>query len=404
MIHAPLATFSPVPVPEAAQQMVQVFGSTGSIGRSALEVIRRAKGRFAVHTLTARSQIALLAEQIEEFHPKIAVVGSAAGKKALQDFLSSSPDREITILVGEAGLVEAASAEDAEIHVAGLSGMAGLPSVLAAIRAGHRVALANKESIVAAGGLIATALEAHPTASLIPVDSEHSAIFQCLVGSTLSNLSQIVLTASGGPFFGWSRAALVEVTPEQALAHPTWDMGPKNSIDSATCMNKALEIIEACWLFGVSESTIEVVVHPQSIVHSLVSFIDGSVLAQLSAPDMCGALGYALSYPSARIDGLCRQLDLVSVGKLEFFSQDEATFPAIVLGREAYRAGPGACLVFNVANEIAVEAFLRGKLPFLGISAFVLQSLEHHSDLTFSSEEELLLMEAELRRILSEGL
>ncbi|MBS0570786.1 MAG: 1-deoxy-D-xylulose-5-phosphate reductoisomerase [Proteobacteria bacterium] len=355
---------------------VAVLGATGSIGASALDVIARHPQRFAVTALSANRNVDALVALCAAHTPAFAVIADAARESELRTRLAAAklPTRALS---GDAGLREAATG-DADIVIAAIVGAAGLDSTLAAARAGKRLLLANKEAVVMAGPLLLQALRAGG-GELIPIDSEHNAIFQCLPGGRpdlqRAGVRRIVLTASGGPFRGRTRAQLANVTPDQACAHPNWVMGRKISVDSATLMNKGLEVIEAHWLFGARADRIEVVVHPQSIVHSLVEYADGSTLAQLGNPDMRTALAHALAYPE-RIESAVARLDLSQVGALQFQAPDRATFACLDLAYRALAAGGTAPAILNAANEIAVAAFLAGTLPFLAIAEVIAATLD----------------------------
>ena len=360
---------------------VAVLGATGSIGASALDVIARHPRRFAVAALSANRNVDALVALCVKHRPALAVIADPALESTLCDKLAAAnlPTRAAS---GDAGLREAA-AGDADIVIAAIVGAAGLDSTLAAARAGKRLLLANKEAVVMAGPLLLQALR-EGGGELVPIDSEHNAIFQCLPTSGLpgghpdlddAGVRRIVLTASGGPFRGRTRAQLAAVTPDQACAHPNWVMGRKISVDSATLMNKGLEVIEAHWLFGASPDRIEVVVHPQSIVHSLVEYIDGSTLAQLGNPDMRTALAHALGFPE-RIESGVAGLDLARLGALQFETPDRATFACLDLAYRALAAGGTAPAILNAANEIAVAAFLAGTLPFLAIAEVIAATLD----------------------------
>jgi 1-deoxy-D-xylulose-5-phosphate reductoisomerase len=341
---------------------IAVFGSTGSIGRSALEVIAASEGRLKVAALSARSRLAELVEQARKFRPQW-VVASDAEAAAAFDWSGLPKDCELA--TGPDALVKIAAADGVDVVLAAIVGRAGLESTWAALESKKTVALANKETLVMAGELVTT-LARKTGGQLLPVDSEHSALFQALKAGDVREVDRLVLTASGGPFKNLSPGELQQVTVAEALEHPTWSMGPKITIDSATMMNKALEIIEARWLFGVDAQRIAVVIHPQSIVHSLVEFVDGSVLAQMSPPDMRLPIQYALYYPE-RAPGVADRIDWRRTMRLDFEPPDRERFPAIALGEEAARAGGTAGAVLNGANEAAVEAFLDGELHFTEI-------------------------------------
>ncbi len=354
-----------------SRRRVAILGATGSIGTSALNVIERHPDRFDVVALAAHRKVDELVALCARFKPALAVIADDALLVSLQAKLreAGSPTRAAA---GPAGLIEAASG-DADTIIAAIVGAAGLESTLAAARAGKRLLLANKESIVMAGALLIDALRASG-GQLIPIDSEHNAIFQCLPDTRRDletiGVRRIILTASGGPFRGKSRAQLASITPDQACAHPKWSMGRKISVDSATLMNKGLEVIEAHWLFGAPAGRIDVVVHPQSIVHSLVEYADGSTLAQLGNPDMRTALAHALAWPE-RIDAGVSALDLPALAQLTFEEPDRATFRCLDLAYSALRAGGSAPIILNAANEIAVGTFLEGGLPFLAIPELI---------------------------------
>lgn len=345
-----------------AAKNVAVFGSTGSIGTSAVEVIGGSNGRLRVVALSARCRLDRLVEQARHHRPRWVIATDAAAAK---NFNWSALPRETELLVGGAKLAEVAAAPEVDVVLAAIVGSAGLQSTWAALEAGKTVALANKETLVAAGGQV-TRVAALRGGTIVPVDSEHSAIFQALHAGRHEDLKRIVLTASGGPFRQLSADQLRQVTVDDALAHPTWDMGRKITVDSATMMNKALEIVESRWLFGLTDDQIEVVIHPQSIVHSFVEFVDGSIIAQLGPPDMKLPIQFALDYP-CRHPGLAAKLDWSKAWRLEFEPADLDRFPALALGHEVARAGGTSGAVLNAANEAAVEAFLGGELHFTEI-------------------------------------
>jgi 1-deoxy-D-xylulose-5-phosphate reductoisomerase len=356
---------------------IAVLGATGSIGASALDVIARHPDRFRASALTAHRRIEPLVALCARFHPELAVIADEALLPALRERLAAAalPTRAAA---GADGLLEAASGPHCDTVVAAIVGAAGLSSTLAAARAGKRLLLANKEAVVMAGPLLTAALHAG-RGELIPIDSEHNAIFQCLprphADLAVSGVRRVLLTASGGPFRGRRREELGAVTAEEACAHPNWVMGRKISVDSATLMNKGLEVIEAHWLFGASPEQIEVVIHPQSVVHSLVEYRDGSMLAQLGQPDMRTALAHALAWPE-RIESGVGPLDLVQLGRLDFAAPDRRTFRCLDLAYRALATGGTAPVVLNAANEIAVAAFLNGTLPFLAIPELIEATLE----------------------------
>ncbi len=360
---------------------IAILGSTGSIGRQALDEIRRHRERFQVAALSAHRNAALLFEQIREFHAPAAILTGAPLPPVPEDlsFCQFYQQNELE------KIAEECDADDALIAVVGV---AGLGATLAARAKGKRILLANKETLVAGGALVMAACPCeNGLPSLLPVDSEHSAIFQCLRGAEGNKLSKIFLTASGGPFRTWTKEQLEGATKAQALNHPTWNMGSKITIDSASMFNKALEIIEAKWLFNVEPEQIEVVVHPQSIVHSMIAFEDGAVLAQLGVPDMRVPILYAMTFPE-RIESAVPTPDFAALGALTFEKGDPVRFPALRLAYEALHEGGAACCMLNAANEVAVEAFLNDKIPFGVISRTVQETLNRvgHQPLTSLSD------------------
>jgi len=355
-----------------------ILGSTGSIGVNTLEVMSRFPDRFSVAALCARGSVDTLAEQVQRFSPSLAVVIDAPTAQALKERLPAGSSTEVVF--GEAGYCQAAALPDVDMVVSAMVGAAGLAPTIAAMEAGKAVALANKEVLVMAGETV-MALAARKGVPLLPIDSEHSAIFQCLQGNDKTFLSKIHLTASGGPFLNKTRQEVANATLAQALSHPTWTMGKKISIDSATLMNKGLEVIEAHFLFDVPADRIQVVVHPQSIIHSMVSYIDGSMMAQLSVPDMKGAIAYALSFPE-RLALNQPAPDLAALGRLTFFPPDLDRFPCLGLAFEACRRGKTFPAVLNAANEVAVDAFLCEQIPFGHIPRVIEQVLAKHTGVT----------------------
>jgi 1-deoxy-D-xylulose-5-phosphate reductoisomerase len=348
---------------------VTVLGSTGSVGCNTLDLIARQPAAFAIEALTAGANVALLIEQARAFRPRMAVVGDARCYAALKEGLAGTG---VCAAAGAEALIEAASLP-AEWVMAAIVGAAGLGPTLAAIRRGAVVALANKECLVCAGGLMMAEVGANG-ATLLPVDSEHNAIFQVFDAERPKTIERIILTASGGPFLDFDRAAMATVTPAQAVAHPVWDMGPKISVDSASLMNKGLEIIEAHHLFRLPEDKIELLIHPQSVIHSMVGYIDGSVLAQLGTPDMRTPIAHVLGWPE-RMPAPSARLDLAEIGALTFADADLERFPAPRLAREVLQCGGGAPTILNAANEVAVQGFLSGEIGFLDIPRVVEETL-----------------------------
>lgn len=382
---------------------IALLGATGSIGASALDVIARHPDRFALHAVSAQSRVPELLAICDRFRPDVAIVADESAYAALRDGLKDL-GLPTEARSGAGALDEIAASDDNDTVIAAIVGAAGVASTVAAARAGKRLLLANKESVVLAGAVLMRAASANG-ARILPIDSEHNAIYQCLPGDgSNEGVRRLLLTASGGPFRGRDRASLANVTAEEACAHPNWVMGRKISVDSATLLNKGLEVIEAHHLFGLPAERIEVVVHPQSVVHSLVDYIDGSVLAQLGNPDMRTALAYGLAWPE-RIDSGVAPLDLASLARFDFEAPDHAAFPGLGLAFDALRAGGTAPAILNAANEVAVAAFLEGKLPFLGIPALIeatlaAQAVEPAADLgvLLASDREARRRAAELLR------
>jgi 1-deoxy-D-xylulose-5-phosphate reductoisomerase len=352
---------------------IAILGSTGSIGRSALAVVDAHPSRLQVAALAAGDNATLLAEQIERYRPAIAGMASTSGVDRLRSALSSAAT---TVVAGADGLLAVATHPDVDIVICASAGTAGLEAVLAAIEAGKTIALANKEVLVMAGALVTEAARRRGVA-ILPVDSEHNAIHQCLHGRQLTEVRRLVLTASGGPFRELTQSELDQVGPEAALRHPTWQMGKKITIDSATLMNKGLEVIEAHWLFGVDADRIDVLIHPQSIVHSMVELTDGSVIAQLGVTDMRLPIQYACSYPD-RWEAALPTLDLVRAGRLDFHEPAHDRFPCLALAYRALRTGGTLPVVLNAANEVAVGAFLEGKLGFTAIARVIEKTMNTH--------------------------
>ncbi len=357
-----------------AARTVVILGSTGSVGVSTLDLLSQVKAEVDILALTAGRNVALLAQQALAWRPRLAVIKDESRAPELRERLAGSG---IAVAAGEAAIVEAAG-QGADWVMAAIVGVAGLAPTLAAARAGSIVALANKESLVCAGpALLAVAKAAG--GQVIPVDSEHSAIFQVFQPASADQVRRLILTASGGPFRGWGREAMAAATPEQAVAHPTWDMGAKISVDCATMMNKGLEMIEASYLFAMPAERIEVIVHPQSVVHSLVEYADGSTLAQLGPPDMRAPIACAWAWP-ARVAWPAEKLDLAAIGRLTFEAPDDKRFPALAIARQALGAGAGASAAMNAANEVAVGAFLDRAIGFLDIAEAVARTIEEMND------------------------
>lgn len=353
-------------------RQVTILGATGSIGLSTLDVIRRHPDRFQIYALTACRQVPAMLELCREYRPKYAVMADSRCAKELAERIPA--DWGVDVLGGPEGLVQVASAEACDTVMAAIVGAAGLEPTLAAVREGKRVLLANKEALVMSGKLFMDAV-AESGAELLPIDSEHNAIFQCLPPHQIRNfpgagVRRVLLTASGGPFRQTAADALIHVSPEQACAHPNWSMGQKISVDSATLMNKGLELIEACWLFNTQPSQIEVHVHPESIIHSMVEYVDGSVLAQLGSPDMRTPIANGLAWPE-RIDAGVEPLDLFALGRFHFERPDGERFPCLRLAAEAFEQGGTSPAVLNAANEEAVAAFLRRELRFTDIPVII---------------------------------
>ena len=380
---------------------IAILGATGSIGKSTLDLVERNRDRLEVVAVTAATNTEALADIARRTGAKLAVI---ADESRLDDLLGLLGGISCRAAAGERALIEAA-AGDADLVVAAIVGCAGLKPVMAAVDAGKTVALANKEALVTAGELMTRAAQASG-ANLLPVDSEHNAIFQCLAGASIGDVSRIILTASGGPFRTASADFIAAATPAQAVAHPNWSMGAKISVDSATMMNKGLELIEARYLFGLPSGRIDVLIHPQSVVHSLVEFVDGSVLAQLGSPDMRIPIAFALAWPE-RMETAAPRLDLAAIGRLEFEAPDLTRFPALRLARGALEAGGAAPVILNAANEVAVAAFLGGRLSFPEISEFVERTLETATESAPESIDDVIEIDKRARScveaLMSEG-
>ena len=359
-------------------QKVAVLGSTGSIGVSTLDVIARHPDRFRIEALTANTQVERLFEQCKQFRPAIAVMADESSARSLKLMLEES-GLETTVSAGMDALCTTVSSDDINVVMAAIVGAAGLKPTLAAVKAGKRVLIANKEPLVMAGDIF-IAEARRSGALLLPIDSEHNAVFQCLpsdfrTGSTPAGIRRVLLTCSGGPFRLRATSELSDVTPDEACAHPNWNMGRKISVDSATLMNKGLELIEACWLFGIEPDKVEIVIHPQSVIHSMVEYLDASVLAQLGNPDMRIPIAHALAWPE-RIDSGVASLNLFDVARLEFESPDVERFPCLRLASEAVLAGGTAPAILNAANEVAVQAFLDGDIRFTQIAEVIAAVME----------------------------
>lgn len=365
---------------------IAILGSTGSIGTSALQVIDHLGEEYQVGALVAHSNIDLLEAQIKKYKPAYVAVYDEKAAKKLKERLPAQK-----ILQGPEGIIEAAAASDADIVISAIAGTLGLAPTIAAIEAGKTIALANKEALVS-GGSYVVELAKSKGVSLIPVDSEHSALFQCLQGNRHQDIRRLILTASGGPFRTHSLAELQAITPEQALKHPNWSMGPKVTIDSSTLMNKGLELIEAYWLFGVPLERIEVVIHPQSVIHSMVEYCDGSMLAQMSEPSMLVPIQYALTYP-ARKEGILKPFDFIRYQKLEFSYPDFSKFRALALAIEAIKKGQSYSCFMNAANEVLVGRFLNGEFGWLQIAEKLETLMDRHAPQPLHSLEEILTVD-----------
>lgn len=371
-----------------------LLGSTGSIGTQTLSVVDHHPDQFEIEALAAYRSVDAMAEQVAKYHPKRVCMVDEAAAKALAARV------DVPVLAGEKGLLTLCDETEADIALDAVVGIAGLTAVMRLIERGVDIALANKEALVTGGALVMEAARKHQV-KMLPVDSEHSAIFQCLQGGAAP--LRLWLTASGGPFFGWKAEDLAKVTPAQALKHPNWSMGSKITIDSATLMNKALEVIEARWLFDVEPDNIHVLVHRKSIIHSLVEFADHSILAQLGCPDMRVAIQYALTWPD-RAPCPAPALDLAEAGALEFARPDREAFPALDLGYRALKEGGGASVVLNGANELAVDAFLKGRIGFTRIPALVEKAMDSFSGSCVNAVEDVLALDRETRARVEEWL
>ena len=376
-------------------QNIAIFGATGSIGGSTLDVLSHYKDRYRVFALTANSRVEELVRLCESNHPRIALVADESKKDELASSLKTRGLTDIEVWAGESDLVRLAALPEVDVAVLAIVGAAGLAPTFSAARAGKRLLLANKESVVCGGALLMKSIKEHG-AELLPVDSEHNAIFQCLTSASDEDRknARLILTASGGPFR--KRMDLTEVTPEDAVAHPTWNMGRKISVDSATLMNKGLEVIEASWLFGFPPDRIDVVIHPQSLIHSMVQYADGCILAQMGAPDMRTPIAYSLGWPE-RLDGFAKRVDFAALGSVTFEAPDMQRFPQLGYAYEALRMDGAASIVLNAANEIAVEAFLDRRIRFLDIARSCRQMMDSLVLAAPKSLEEVLAADREAR-------
>lgn len=376
-------------------QPVTLLGATGSIGRSTIDVVRSYPDRFHIHAVAGGSRVSELVDVCREVHPRHVAVADETKLTDLRQALGHAGLSDIQVHAGQQAVADLAADPDTDVVVQAIVGAAGVAPTFAAAQSGKRLLLANKESVVCGGGLLMDAVR-RGGAELLPVDSEHNAIFQCLAGATekARDEARIVLTASGGPFRG--RKDLSGITPAEAVRHPKWSMGRKISVDSATLMNKGLEVIEASWLFGFAPERIKVVVHPESIVHSAVEFADGALIAQLGSADMKTPIAYSLGWPE-RMDGHSKRLSLAEIGTLTFEEPDMITFPLLGMAYDALRAGGAACIILNAANEIAVEAFLAGKIGFTDIFKTVVTMLETMTAADPQSVDEILALDRRAR-------
>lgn len=380
------------------RKRITVLGATGSVGRSTLDLVRHAPDKFDVVALTAHRNVEGLAALAREFAAECAVIADPSLYNDLKEALAGTP---VEAQSGPDALSDAASM-NADYVMAAIVGAVGLEPTLSAVRTGTCVAFANKECLVSAGALMMREVKDHG-ATLLPVDSEHNAIFQVLEPRNIHRVARLIITASGGPFRTWEANAMCKATPEQAVAHPNWSMGAKISVDSATMMNKGLEVIEAAHLFAMPMEKIEVLVHPQSVIHSMVEYVDGSILAQLGPPDMRVPIASTLAYPD-RLDAPVEPVDFLAMKTLDFEGPDEVRFPALRVAREAFLAGPYAPPVLNAANEIAVAAFLERKLSFGGIAGVVETVVEKVSKQTVETLDDVYYLDAEARRLASESI
>ena len=379
------------------KRQIALLGSTGSIGTQALDVVRDNTDRFEIYALVARQNVDLLAQQAREFRPEVVVIADEQYYAPLKEALADLP---MKVWAGADAIADVVQMAPVDVVLTAMVGYAGLRPTLAALDAGKAVALANKETLVVAGELV-TATARRTGAPILPVDSEHSAIFQCLVGQDASAVEEVILTASGGPFRTTTREALADVTPAEALRHPNWSMGAKVTIDSASMMNKGFEMIEARWLFGLPPDRIEVVVHPQSIVHSMVQFADGAVMAQLGTPDMHLPIAYALAYPH-RLRSATPRLDFAQLSTLTFEAPDRERFRNLDYAYEAARRGGNMPCILNAADEVAVAAFLSGKIGFLAMSDLIAETMARTTFIATPTYDDYVQTDAEARRIATE--
>jgi 1-deoxy-D-xylulose-5-phosphate reductoisomerase len=384
-------------------KQVTILGATGSIGQSTLDIVARHPDLYALYALTANSNHQKMRELCRQFEPPFVVMRDADSAQCLAEAIT---DLSTEVLTGEAGLAQVAAAGEVDVVVAAIVGAVGLLPTLAAVRAGKRILLANKEALVMAGALFMDEVKQHG-AELLPVDSEHNAIFQCLPAGCIGKgvveqgVRKIILTGSGGPFRDFDFANLEDVTPEQACAHPNWDMGPKISVDSATMMNKGLEMIEACWMFAVDHEDVEILLHRQSIVHSMVAYTDGSVIAQMGNPDMRTPIANALAWPD-RIESGVEPLNLLQVSQLDFTLADEARYPCLALAREAWHQGGTSMVVVNAANEVAVEYFLNKRIKYTDISRLITKVMQQATTGPVDKLESILQADFEARGLARE--
>ncbi|MCU0329354.1 MAG: 1-deoxy-D-xylulose-5-phosphate reductoisomerase [Candidatus Kapabacteria bacterium] len=383
----------------AAPRTITILGSTGSIGTQTLDVIGRRSTEYQVRYLTCNTRVDDLVAQARVFQPYGVAIREESAWRRFQELY---PDFAGPVLRGEEGLCEAAADEQNDVVLSAMVGFSGVVPTMAAIRSGHVIGLANKETLVSAGAIMTAAARAHG-ATLLAVDSEHSAIAQCLVGERFSDVARLIITASGGPFRSLPANEFHAITPERALRHPNWSMGSKITIDSATLMNKGFEVIEARWLFDLPSEKIDVIVHPQSIIHSMVEFVDGSVKAQMGVPSMLVPIQYALTYP-VRLPLDVPSMDLAAIGSLTFEAADTERFPCLRLAYEALRTEGSAACILNAANEVAVAAFLAGDLPFTGIAEVIARTLDHMEVVAHPSLDDIVAIDGESRRRAAEYL